>query len=306
MLIVDEKNSGSRLDQCLAKLIPDYSRAYFQKLIKDGRVSLNGKACKVPRTHVELDAQIEIDFPEEKKIELVAENIDLPVLYEDEEIIVINKPAGIVVHPAAGNWTGTVVNALLGRNDEFVGDLSEGDLRPGIVHRLDKDTSGCLVVAKTKQSQFQLSKAFADRKVKKTYLALSCGFPKEDTERINTLIARHHVNRKKMAVVDRNGKMAITVYRVIKKGKLGSNPVSLLEVNILTGRTHQIRVHLADRNIPILGDSVYGGRQNISCARQMLHAWKLSFPHPKTGEMMEFESPWPDDFNEILDRLEKL
>ena len=250
-----------------------------------------------------MDAQIEIDFPEEKKIELVAENIDLPVLYEDEEIIVINKPAGIVVHPAAGNWTGTVVNALLGRNDEFVGDLSEGDLRPGIVHRLDKDTTGVLVAAKTPEAQFRLSKFFADRKVSKTYLAIVLGVPKEPTKQLISMLGRHPVNRKKMAIVPRNGKEAVTIYNTLQSGLYQGVLVSLLSVNILTGRTHQIRVHLAALGHSIIGDQTYGNKRLLHIHRQMLHAWKLKIPHPATGELMSFESPIPEDFQEILDEM---
>jgi 23S rRNA pseudouridine1911/1915/1917 synthase len=306
ILKIDETCSGLRLDQALAALIPDSSRAQLQKLIKNGNVRLNEEICETPRTKAQLNDCIEIIFPDEKEIGLIAENIDLPVLFEDNDLIVINKPSGIVVHPAAGNWTGTVVNALAGRDANFADELPSDDLRPGIVHRLDKDTSGCLVIAKKTETQYKLSKAFAERNVKKTYAALVCGHPKKNSERIETLIGRHKTNRKKMAVVERNGKEAISIYKTLKKGFIEKSPVSLLEVEIKTGRTHQIRVHLAYKKLPVLGDIMYGGRQNISAERQMLHAWKLSFPHPTNGNEMNFESPFPDDFKTLLDRITPL
>lgn len=303
ILKIGESSSGLRLDQALAALIPDSSRAQLQKAIKSGNVKLNEKTCEVPRAKVEENDRIEINFPEEEEPGLIAENIDLPVLFEDSDLIVIDKPPGIVVHPAAGNWTGTIVNALAGRDSSFADGLPSDDLRPGIVHRLDKDTSGCLVVAKNAESQYKLSKAFAERKVKKTYAALVCGHPSKNTEKIETLIGRHKTNRKKMAVVDRNGKEAVSIYRTIEKGFIDKMPVSLLEVEIQTGRTHQIRVHLAYKKLPVLGDAVYGGKQGFAAERQMLHAWKLTFPHPRTGREMNFESPFPEDFKNLLEAV---
>jgi 23S rRNA pseudouridine1911/1915/1917 synthase len=304
ILKIDESISGLRLDQALAKLIPDSSRAHLQKLIKDGNVKLNESVCEIPKTKIEQNDSVEITFPEEEELGLIAEKIDLPVLFEDKDLIVINKPPGIVVHPAAGNWTGTIVNALAGRDSNFTEELQSDDLRPGIVHRLDKDTSGCLVVAKNPESQFKLSKAFAERNVKKTYAALVFGHPKRNSERIETLIGRHKTNRKKMAVVERNGKEAISLYKTIEKGFIDKTPVSLLEVEIFTGRTHQIRVHLAYKKLPVIGDTVYGGKQSIQAERQMLHAWKLSFPHPTNGKEMNFESPFPEDLKTLLESLE--
>jgi 23S rRNA pseudouridine1911/1915/1917 synthase len=294
-IVVDERYDGERLDHFLACAIPEYSRSFFQKLIKGGKIKYGSDDCPETKCTVRKGVNISIEMPEEKKKNLTGEDIPLDVIYEDEDMLVVNKAPGMVVHPAAGNWDGTVVNALLGRDGEFAEKLEDGS-RPGIVHRLDKDTSGCLIIAKNPASQFQLAKLFQERKIKKTYAALVCGFPPKNKEKIITKIGRHPVNRKKMAVVHKNGRLAVTKYEVIKRGRIENVPVSLLEVQIETGRTHQIRVHLAYNHLPILGDKVYGGKQTVEAPRQMLHAWKISFPHPKTGELMEIESPFPDDF----------
>ncbi len=300
-LTASESDAGKRLDRCLAGMLPDYSRAYLQKLIKDGKITVNGQVVSVPRTPVPCPAEIIVEIPPEQKCELAAENIGLEILFDDDSFMAINKPPGMVVHPAAGNWSGTLVNALLGHDTNFSDKFPENELRPGIVHRLDKDTSGCLIVAKNPSSHFKLSRMFADRKVRKTYAAIVKGHPKKATEEIRTLIGRHPVNRKKMAVVDRNGREAISIYRLVKSFKLENIPVSLLEVDILTGRTHQIRVHLAHKQLPVLGDAVYGGNQSLKVPRQMLHAWKLELPHPESGKQMSFIAPFPDDFQSLLD-----
>ncbi len=294
-LTVDERYDGERLDHFLACAVPEYSRSFFQKLIKSGKVKYGSELHPETKCTVRKDVKVSIEMPEEKKKSLIGEDIPLNVIYEDDDMLVVNKASGMVVHPAAGNWDGTVVNALLGRNEEFAEKLEDGS-RPGIVHRLDKDTSGCLIIAKNQSSQFQLAKLFQERKIKKTYAALVCGFPPKNQDKIITNIGRHPVNRKKMTVVHKAGRLAVTKYDVIKRGKIENVPVSLLEIQIETGRTHQIRVHLAYKHLPILGDRVYGGKQAVEAPRQMLHAWKISFPHPKSGEMMEFESPFPDDF----------
>lgn len=301
-LDIGENDCGQRLDRFLASKIPDHSRSYFQKLIREGLVLYNGSPCPDPDFKIS-SGSVEISFPEEKPREITPEKIELDVIYEDNELLVINKAAGIVVHPAAGNWSGTIVNALAGRDKFFISETEDENLRPGIVHRLDKDTSGCLIIAKNASSQFKLSKLFSSREVKKTYAAITYGFPLKDTERIETLIGRHHIDRKKMAVVEKNGKEAITIYNVVKKGIVEDAKLALLDVQILTGRTHQIRVHLASRKAPILGDTVYGGKQSYPAPRQMLHAWKISFPHPETGKLLELESLLPCDFREICDKF---
>lgn len=303
--VITSEEAGTRLDRCLSRLIPDSSRSFLQKLIRDGMVRADGAAVDVPRYPVRAGMRIEVDLPEEAAAEPSPEPFDLPILYEDESMLVIDKPPGVVVHPAAGNPTGTVVNALLGRYPQLAEELACGNSRPGIVHRLDKDTSGCLVIAKTASAQFKLSGAFAGRETAKTYLALVRGVPKRPSGELSNLIGRHPVNRKKMAVVERCGKLAVTRYRLDRAGTVDGVPVSLLEVRILTGRTHQIRVHLSSIGYPVLGDALYGGA-GVTIAgleRQMLHAWKLRVPHPVSGVMMEFTAPLPEDFRLILERM---
>ncbi len=302
---IEPEDDGCRLDRCLTRLIPSVSRTFLQQLIRDGLVSIDEKTVSAPRHPVQSGMRIVVDLPQEEALEPVPEPFDFPILYEDNMLLVINKPAGVVVHPAAGNPTGTVVNAFLGRYPHLNDQLSGNGQRPGIVHRLDKDTSGCLILAKTTSSQFKLSRAFADRKTHKVYLAIVKGIPPHQTDEIRTLIGRHPVNRQKMAIVNRNGKPAITRYRVQFSGMLDAMPVSVVLVQILTGRTHQIRVHLASIGTPVLGDSVYGGTRMpvTGIERQLLHAWKLRFPHPTTGSPMKLTAPIPDDIQNVLNRI---
>lgn len=295
--------AGTRLDRCLSRLIPDSSRAYLQKLIKSGAVRCDGEVCSVPRQPVAGGMRVEVDMPETAGDDSLptAEPFAFDILYEDEWLLVIDKPAGVVVHPAAGNPDGTIVNALLGRypgwNELFAGVGA----RPGIVHRLDKDTSGCLVVAKTPDAQFKLGTAFAEHKTAKTYLAIVRGEPPRPQGELAGRIGRHPVNRQKMALLERGGKEALTRYRLLGAGELAGRKVSLLEVRILTGRTHQIRVHMASIGVPVLGDELYGGARGVEhpVPRQMLHAWRLSLPHPANGRTMEFASPIPADMREV-------
>ena len=295
--------AGTRLDRCLSRLIPDSSRAYLQKLIKSGAVRCDGELCTVPRQPVAGGMRIEVDMPEAESSAPppAAEPFAFDILYEDEWLLVIDKPAGVVVHPAAGNPSGTIVNALLGRYPEWERLFAGVGARPGIVHRLDKDTSGCLVVAKTPDAQFKLGTAFAERKTAKTYLAIVRGEPPRPQGELAGMIGRHHVNRQKMALVERGGKEALTRYRVLGQGELTGRKVALLEVMIMTGRTHQIRVHMASIGLPVLGDELYGGVRGVEfpVPRQMLHAWRLSLPHPADGRTLEFVSPIPADFREV-------
>ena len=295
--------AGTRLDRCLSRLIPDSSRAYLQKLIKSGAVLCDGAVCTVPRQPVADGMLIEVDMPEAETSDMPpsAEPFGFEILYEDDWMLVIDKPAGVVVHPAEGNRTGTVVNALMGRYrgwDELFAGIGA---RPGIVHRLDKDTSGCLVIAKTPDAQFKLGTAFAERRTSKTYLALVRGEPPRPQGELAGMIGRHPVNRQKMAILERGGKAALTRYRVLCSGELAGRRVSLLEVKILTGRTHQIRVHMASIGTPVLGDALYGGARGVEfpVPRQMLHAWRLSLPHPADGRMLEFASSIPADMAEV-------
>lgn len=303
-LTAANEDAGKRLDKFLADSLPEHSRSVLQRLIKDNQVTICGEPCNVPRRVVAAGEIYEIEIPEvNPSVRPLAEDLPLPVLFEDDWILVIDKPPGMVVHPGAGNSGGTVVNALLGHCPELAECEEMNSERPGIVHRLDKDTSGCLVIAKTPQAMARLSTAFAERKVKKTYLALVKGIPKQVTETIETNIGRSSGNRQKMAVLERGGKEAISIYTLRESGKIGKISVSLLEVKIPTGRTHQIRVHMAYRNLPIIGDTVYGGSQAVAAPRQMLHAWKITLPHPRNGRKFTFEAPMPEDMRTLCESM---
>lgn len=298
--------SPERIDKFLHGVFSQYSRTYFQELLAHGKIKLNGKEV-ANKTLVSKGNEITIDWPEKLETAIpTPEEFKFNILFEDDDLLVIDKPSGVVVHPAAGNWTGTVVNALLGKDEKFLDNLTEDNSdelsfnRPGIVHRLDKDTSGCLIVAKNPISKARLCESFASREVRKTYKAIVIGSPQKQKERIETLIGRHHINRQKMAVVNHNGKEAITIYECVKSFEYQGTALSLLDVQILTGRTHQIRVHLAYRKMPVLGDKLYGGKQNIIAPRQMLHAWKIEIPHPIKGNMLSIECPLPEDFKQYV------
>lgn len=299
--VVPPEGDGLRLDQCLAGLVGGHSRAYFQKLIRNGDITLRERPCRRAET-VHTGDEIRIRHPQERTPHIEAENVDFGILYEDDDILVINKPPDLVVHPAAGSRTGTLVHGLLFHDEESFGEMTDDNLRPGIVHRLDKDTSGVMVVAKNEEARRSLKAAFKERAVEKTYLALVIGEFGAVTGTIENEIGRNPRNRQKMAVVSEGGKHALTTYRV-----LGSaNGCALLEVRIFTGRTHQIRVHFSYLNHPILGDGMYGGNRSgllHEARRQLLHAWKLVFPHPRTGVMRQYMAPLPDDFAEALAAL---
>ena len=301
---IDGTFADSRLDAALAKLIPDSSRAYLQKLIKDGAVTLDGKVITLPRTILKAGNKLTVNIPEAENLELAAEDFEFEIIFEDRSLLVINKPAGVVVHPGAGNHQGTVVNALLGRYPGMEKLFPDSDGRPGIVHRLDKETSGCLVIAKTPEAMFKLGKAFAEHTAKKCYLAICRGVPKENSGTLTTLIGRHPVNRQKMAIVDRNGKEAITSFQIVTAQTVEKIPLALAKVNIATGRTHQIRVHMSSIGLPVAGDELYGRNTGFpGVTRQQLHAWKLALPHPESGEMMEFTAPVPGDMQTLLGKL---
>ncbi|MBS0621911.1 MAG: RluA family pseudouridine synthase [Verrucomicrobia bacterium] len=270
-----------RLDKLLARRYPGQSRVYFQSLIDQGLILLNGKPPK-KRDRPLLGDEVQITFASAPEIALEAENIPLHLLYEDESLIAIDKPSGLVVHPGAGNWSGTFVNALL----HHCKSLPEGGVRPGIVHRLDKETSGVLIAAKTKEAQFALSQAFAERKVYKEYLAITVGSPGNVT--IDAPIGRSPNDRKKMTVTEK-GKRAVTHLHVLKRNE----KYALVQAIIETGRTHQIRVHLQHHRTPILGDKLYG---TSAADRLMLHAQRLKFTHPITGQPLEILAPPPPQF----------
>lgn len=294
LLFINEDEVGERLDKILAKRFSErYSRTYFQYLIEEHLVLLNGLPVK-KRIKPAAGDEIEVQFAAMPKVDLTPENIPLSILYEDDFIIVVNKPPGMVVHPAQGNWSGTFVNALLFHCQQL--DELSDSLRPGIVHRLDKDTSGVLLAAKNLHAQQKLIELFAGRKVYKEYLAICVGKPAE--QEIHAPIGRHPVHRKEMAVIS-SGKPANSTVKVVS----WNEKLSLVRVVISTGRTHQIRVHLKHVKTPVLGDPLYGSvsaNKHYHAERQMLHASVLSLLHPITNEKMEFHAPLPEDMNQLI------
>jgi 23S rRNA pseudouridine1911/1915/1917 synthase len=287
--VVSANEAKLRLDQFLAKRLPEYSRSRLQQLIRSGFVRLNEETTR-PRRIVRSGDKIDLIEPPVEKIETRPEPIPLDVLFEDDDLIVINKPAGLTVHPGAGQREHTLVNALLSHCATLSG--IGGKERPGIVHRLDKETSGCLVVAKNDMAHRELSKQFAARAVEKIYLALAAGKLRKAAGVIEEKIGRHPVHRQRMRVTSLRGRTAKTEYRVIRS----SDQASLIECRLHSGRTHQIRVHLHHLGHAILGDKVYAPRFAKNFLRQMLHAWKLGFRHPRSGEWRNFEASLPDDF----------
>lgn len=292
-LVVSANEAKVRLDQFLAKRLPEFSRSRLQQLIRDGFVRLNNSTSR-PRQIVRGGDKIELTEPPLEKIEMLPEAIPLETLFEDDDLIVINKPPGLVIHPGAGHREHTLVNALLNHCTTLSG--IGGKERPGIVHRLDKETSGCLVVAKNDATHRDLSKQFAARTVEKIYLALVAGKLRKPAGVIEERIGRHPVHRKRMSATTLRGRAAKTEYRVIRS----SDRATLIECRLHSGRTHQIRVHLHHLGHPVLGDKVYAPRLAKDFPRQMLHAWKLGFRHPRTEEWKSFEAPLPDDFNVAL------
>jgi 23S rRNA pseudouridine1911/1915/1917 synthase len=287
--VVWKQDARVRLDRFLARELPEYSRSRIQQLIRAGSVRLNGAATR-PRQLVRAGDEVEVTEPPPEKIDARPEPIPLDVLFEDKDLIVINKPAGLVVHPGAGHREHTLVNALLSHCPMLSG--IGGKERPGIVHRLDKDTSGCLVVAKNDTAHRALSRQFVERTVEKIYLALVAGKLRKQTGVIEEKIGRHPVHRQRMSVASPRGRAAKTEYRVVRTG----DKASLIECRLHSGRTHQVRVHLHHLGHPVLGDKVYASRLARDFPRQMLHAWKLGFRHPSTAEWKNFEAPLPDDF----------
>src|SRR5437762_8128289 len=288
-LVVPKQNAQLRLDLFLAKELPGYSRSRLQQLIRTGFLRLNGEITR-PRHLVRAGDKIELTEPSLEKIDNQPEPIPLEILFEDKDIIVINKPAGLVVHPGAGHRQHTLVNALLGHCTTLSG--IGGKERPGIVHRLDKETSGCLIVAKNDEAHRELSRQFAERMIEKIYLALVGGKLRKQAGTIEEKIGRHPFHRQRMSVTSSRGRPAKTEYRVIRS----RDQASLVECRLHSGRTHQIRVHLHHLGHAVLGDKVNAARSAKDFPRQMLHAWKLGFRHPKIGGWKSFEAPLPHDF----------
>ncbi len=299
-LTVTEDLAGERLDLYLSKEVSEISRSRAASLIEDGFVKLkNGKADK--KYKVKAGEEIELTLPEPEPLEVVSEDIKLDIVYEDDYLLVINKEQGMVVHPAVGNFSGTLVNALMHHCADTLSGIN-GVLRPGIVHRIDKDTSGLIIVAKNDEAHKFLSEQLKDRSLSRVYWALLNGNLKEDTGRINQPIGRSDKDRKKMCVTKKNSRDAQTDFTVLER----YGRYTLTECRLKTGRTHQIRVHMAHIGHSVVGDKTYGiKKEAFKLQGQLLHAKKIKFIHPKTREEMEFEVPLPDYFEEVLTKLRK-
>ncbi len=297
-LCVDERDAGCRLDAYLAARVEGLTRSYAQQLIEQGLVLYNGRpAVKSQRTAP--GALVQATVPDAQPVEILPQEIPLEIVYEDDSLLIVNKPKGMVVHPAAGNPDGTLVNALL---YHCRGKLSgiNGEVRPGIVHRIDKDTSGLLVVAKDNETHLALSRQFAVHSITRVYHTVVYGGFSQESGFVEGLIGRHPVDRKKMAVVSKNGKYAYTSYQVEER----YTGFTHLSVRLKTGRTHQIRVHMASIGHPVAGDAVYGPRKGLTGLQgQCLHAKTLGFVHPGTGAYVEFDSPLPEYFSKFLKTL---
>lgn len=297
---VGENEAGLRVDKGAALLCPSLSRSTVQQLIEDGALSVNCKPVTKSFT-LKLGDTVLVNVPEPKTLSLEAQSIPLDIVYEDNDLLVVNKPKGMVVHPAAGNYDGTLVNALLAHCKDSLSGIN-GVIRPGIVHRIDKDTSGLLVVAKNDAAHIGLAEQIKNHSFTREYRTVVVGNVKNDIGTIDAPIGRNPKDRKKQAVTDKNSKKAITHYEVIKR----YNGFTYLKVRLETGRTHQIRVHMAYRGTPVAGDAVYGDpKKTYGLSGQCLHAAKLGFVHPITGEYLEFFAPLPDYFEDFLKRIDK-
>lgn len=298
LLKVSEGEEG-RLDKYLSDKLEDMTRSYLKKLISDDKaVLVNGNPAK-PNYKLKPGDIIELAVPEPIELEIKAENISLDIVYEDNDMLVVNKPQGMVVHPAAGNYTGTLVNALLYHCGDSLSGIN-GEKRPGIVHRIDKDTSGLLLVAKNDNAHQKLSSQIKEHSLKRAYKALVHGNIKQDSGRIDAPIGRHPSDRKKMTITDKNSREAVTNFRVLER----YGRYTFVECILETGRTHQIRVHMSKNGHPIVGDKTYGvKKEEFNLTGQLLHAYKVGFIHPVSGEYMEFVSELPDYYMNVLDRL---
>ena len=298
VFIIGQSEAGLRLDKAVALLCDDLSRSTVQHLIDEGNILVNcEKANK--KTSLKIGDEISVTLPEPKELDVQAENIPLDIIYEDEHLLVVNKPKGMVVHPAAGNYNGTLVNALLYHCGDSLSGIN-GVIRPGIVHRIDKDTSGLLIVAKSDAAHRGLAEQIKDHSFTRVYKTVVVGNVKNDTGTIDAPIGRHPIDRKKQAVTDKNSKNAVTRFEVLER----FNGFTYLRVQLETGRTHQIRVHMAYRGTPVAGDAVYGNpKKTYGLSGQCLHAAVIGFVHPITGEYLEFSSELPDYFQDFLRRI---
>ena len=317
--LITDQDVGDRLDIVLVKLIPSLSRSNLKKIIEQKQVKINNSIVESASKKLKENDYIEINLFAKEEEKILPANIKLNIVYEDKDILIINKPAGMVVHPGAGNHSNTLVNALIYKYKQKLSDVN-GNTRPGIVHRIDKETSGLLVIAKNNNAHSNLGKQFSDHTIKRTYQALSWGILRPLNGRIETLIGRSRKNRQLMSVTEISGKKAVTNYSTIKVYEVKNIPkISFIECELETGRTHQIRVHMAYKGCSLLGDQQYG-KKNLKFKkinedfenrlkilnRQALHAKSLGFIHPRTKKFMSFESKLPQDFKKILDLLNKL
>ena len=318
-LLVDQRDNNKRIDVFLSEIIKELTRSYIKKLIERKNLLINGQVIKRPSTKIKVFDSIKFSLENKENNKLIPKKIKLNIIYEDKDILLINKPKGLVVHPGAGNYYDTLANGLAYKYRNKLSDIN-GDLRPGIVHRIDKETSGLLIIAKNNFSHANLSKQFSNHSIKRKYLCLAWGVVRPLKGRIETLISRNKKNRQIMAVSEIKGKKAITNYKTVKIFSLKDIPkISLIECELETGRTHQIRVHLKYKGTSLLGDRQYG-KKNIKFKKinneffhklnklsgQALHAKTLEFVHPTTNKWMSFNSDLPDSFKKILKLLENL
>lgn len=296
---ITENEDGERIDKCLAALTDSLSRSYIQRLIKDEAVRVNGSPVK-GSYRVKQEDQLEFELPEAVEPDIEPEDIPLDILYEDKDVIVVNKPKGMVVHPAAGHYSGTLVNALMFHCGKELSGIN-GCMRPGIVHRIDMDTTGSVIACKNDMAHNCIAEQLKEHSLTRRYVAICHGVLREDEGTIDRPIGRHPTERKKMAVNERNGKRAVTHYKVLQRFR----DYTYIECRLETGRTHQIRVHMASIGHPLLGDEVYSNRKSpYKLQGQTLHAKILGFRHPSTGEYIETEAPLPEYFEHLLKVLE--
>ena len=293
---VEAEQEGERLDKFLSIIYPEFSRAFFQKLIKSKQVSVNETPQKASYC-VKIDDIVTVEIPDAVETTIEPENIPLDILYEDDDVLIVNKPKGMVVHPSAGHYSGTLVNAIMYHCKDTLSGIN-GEIRPGIVHRIDMDTTGSLIVYKNDEAHVNIAQQIKKHPVNRIYVGIVCGYVKEDSGTVEGAIGRHPIERKKMAINEKNGKPAITHYKVLERFK----NYTYMQFKLETGRTHQIRVHMASIGHPLLGDTLYSsGRSPFKHLQgQCLHAKTIGFIHPKTGEYMEYSAPLPEYFEKLL------
>ena len=293
---VEAEQEGERLDKFLSIIYPEFSRAFFQKLIKSKQVSVNETPQKASYC-VKIDDIVTVEIPDAVETTIEPENIPLDILYEDDDVLIVNKPKGMVVHPSAGHYSGTLVNAIMYHCKDTLSGIN-GEIRPGIVHRIDMDTTGSLIVCKNDEAHVNIAQQIKEHSVNRIYVGIVCGYVKEDSGTVEGAIGRHPIERKKMAINEKNGKPAITHYKVLERFK----NYTYMQFKLETGRTHQIRVHMASIGHPLLGDTLYSsGRSPFKHLQgQCLHAKTIGFIHPKTGEYMEYSAPLPEYFEKML------